>query len=130
MSKLDKDSVIEKFTNAYTASNGKAPEIEAKGGWYSVDGGKNMRLAQLDEMADEMSQAASAPAKKAAAPAKKAAAPAAKKVAADKPVAEKAAPAKKKPAAKKAKKAASAFSVKDFYIQQIQSANPGSRPPR
>jgi hypothetical protein len=122
MSKLDKDSVIEKFTNAYTASNGKAPEIEAKGGWYSVDGGKNVRLAQLDEMADEMTNASSAPVAKKAA--KEEAAPAT-----EKPAAKKAAPAKKKPAAKKSKKA-SAFSVKDFYIQQIQSANPGSRAPR
>jgi hypothetical protein len=116
MSKLDKDSVIEKFTNAYTASNGKAPEIEAKGGWYSVDGGKNVRLAQLDEMADEMTNASSAPVAKKAA--KEEAAPAT-----EKPAAKKAAPAKKS-------KKASAFSVKDFYIQQIQSANPGSRAPR
>ena len=43
MSKLDKDAVIAKFTEAYTAANGKAPQIEAKGGWYSVDGSKNMR---------------------------------------------------------------------------------------
>jgi hypothetical protein len=102
MSKLDKDSVIEKFTTAYTAANGKAPQIEAKGGWYSVDGGKNMRLAQLDELADSMAGSAPAP-KKAVA---------------------------KKPAAKKAKKPASAFSVKDFYTAQIQEANPGSRAPR
>ncbi|WP_371193297.1 hypothetical protein [Glaciecola sp. SC05] len=122
MSKLDKDSVIEKFTQAYTAANGKAPSIEAKGGWYSVDGGKNIRLAQLDEMTGELS--ASAP--KAKAPAKKAAkeaAPAAEKAVAAKPAA-------KKPAAKKAKKAAPSFSVKDFYTQQILEANPGSKAPR
>jgi hypothetical protein len=50
MAKQDKDAVIENFTQAYTKANGKAPSIEAKGGWYSVDGGKNMRLAQLEEM--------------------------------------------------------------------------------
>jgi hypothetical protein len=37
MSKLDKDSVLAKFTAAYEAANGKAPTIEAKGGWYSVE---------------------------------------------------------------------------------------------
>lgn len=54
MSKLDKDQVIEAFTQAYTNANGKAPEIEAKGGWYSVDGGKNIRLAALNEMISEL----------------------------------------------------------------------------
>jgi hypothetical protein len=62
MAKQDKDAVIENFTQAYTKANGKAPSIEAKGGWYSVDGGKNMRLAQLEEMTAELS--ASAPAAK------------------------------------------------------------------
>lgn len=54
MSKLDKDDVLAKFTEAYKAVNGKEPQIEAKSGWYSVDGGKNIRLAQLVEMAEEM----------------------------------------------------------------------------
>jgi membrane protein involved in colicin uptake len=117
MSKLDKDSVIEKFTNAFTLANGKAPVIEAKGGWYSVDGGKNIRLAQLDEMADEMTTA-TAPADKKAVKEK---APAAVKS-----DTKKAAPAKNKPAAKKA----ATFSVKDFYVQQIQAVNPSSRAPR
>ena len=54
MSKLDKEQVIATFTVAYTAVNGKAPTIEAKGGWYSVDGGKNMRLADLDAMTAEL----------------------------------------------------------------------------
>lgn len=126
MSKLDKDSVIEKFTKAYEAANGKAPTIEAKGGWYSVDGGKNVRLAQLDEMAGEFG-AKPAKAAKAKAPSAKADAPAAEKKAA-KPAKKEA--AVKKPAAKKAKKSKGSFSVKDFYTQQIQEANPGSRAPR
>jgi cell division septation protein DedD len=121
MSKLDKDAVIAKFTEAYQKANGKAPEIEAKGGWYSVDGGKNIRLAQLDEMADSFG-ADSAPAK-AEKPAKKAEAPKAKKeTVAKKPAA--------KPKAKKAAKASSGFSVKDFYTQQIKEANPGAKAPR
>ncbi len=54
MSKLDKDQVIAAFTEAYTAVNGKVPVIEAKGGWYSVDDGKNIRLAGLDTMTAEL----------------------------------------------------------------------------
>ncbi|MFC4699155.1 hypothetical protein ACFO4O_03170 [Glaciecola siphonariae] len=129
MSKLDKDSVIEKFTAAYKDANGKAPSIEAKGGWYSVDGGKNIRLAQLDEMADELGKSAgkakAAPAEKKAA--KKPAAKAAEPKAA--PAAKEKKPAPKK-AAKKPKKAPGSFSVKDFYTQQILEANPGSKAPR
>nr|WP_136252424.1 hypothetical protein [Ningiella ruwaisensis] len=116
MSKLDKDSVLEKFTKAYEAANGKAPNIEAKGGWYSVDGDKNVRLAQLDEMADELSKGAGKSGKKAEAPEAKA----------DKKPSEKKAVKKKATA----KKPASAFSVKDFYTQQIMEANPGSKAPR
>ncbi len=120
MSKLDKDSVLAKFTAAYEAANGKAPTIEAKGGWYSVDGGKNIRLAQLDEMADSMGAAAPKKAK-----AEKSEKPKAE-VKAEKPKPA----AKKAPAKAKAKKAVSSFSVKDFYTQQIQKANPGARSPR
>ncbi len=123
MSKLDKDGVLAKFTAAYEAANGKAPTIEAKGGWYSVDGGKNVRLAQLEEMADNME--APAPKKaKAAKPAKEAKVEKPKTAAkADKPKA----PAKAKA---KAKKSASGFSVKDFYTKQIQDTNPGAKAPR
>ena len=124
MSKLDKDTVIDDFTQAYTKANGKAPTIEAKGGWYSVDGGKNVRLAQLEEMTSELGSAAK-PAKKAAAKPK-----------AEKPAKAEAAPKKvaaKKPAPKKAKAkkpAKGGFSVKDFYTQQILDANPGAKAPR
>lgn len=114
MSKLDKDQVIAAFTEAYTAANGKAPAIEAKGGWYSVDGGKNMRLADLDAMTGELGS--SAPAKE-------------KKAVAEKPkkavVAKKAA---KAPAKKKAKK--SDFSVKGFWADKISEQNTGSKLPR
>jgi len=124
MSKLDKDGVLAKFTAAYEAANGKAPTIEAKGGWYSVDGGKNIRLAQLEEMADSMETPAPKKAK-AEKPAKEAKAEKPKAAAkADKPKA----PAKAKKA--KAKKSASSFSVKDFYTKQIQDTNPGAKAPR
>ncbi|MBU1308221.1 hypothetical protein MN202_18610 [Rheinheimera muenzenbergensis] len=50
MSKLDKDQVVADFTAAYTAAFGKAPQLEQKPGWFSVDGGKNIRLAELAEL--------------------------------------------------------------------------------
>ena len=50
MAKPDKNDVIEEFTHAYTSVNGKRPDIQAKSGWYSIDGGKNVRLAQIQEM--------------------------------------------------------------------------------
>ena len=112
MSKLDKDGVLAKFTAAYEAANGKAPTIEAKGGWYSVDGGKNIRLAQLEEMADSMET------------------PAPKKAKAEKPAKEAKAEKPKAPAKAKAKKSSSSFSVKDFYTKQIQDTNPGAKAPR
>lgn len=51
MSKLDKDLVVAEFTAAYKAAFGKAPQLEQKPGWFSVDGGKNIRLAELAELA-------------------------------------------------------------------------------
>ncbi len=103
MSKLDKDLVIAAFTQAYTTANGKAPEIEAKGGWYSVDGGKNIRLAALNDMISELGTSNK-----------------------EGPTAPKT-PTKKK-AASKAK--SSGFSVKSFYATKIQTENEGVKLPR
>jgi hypothetical protein len=116
MSKLDKEQVIEQFTQAYQAANGKAPEIEAKSGWFSVDGGKNVRLATLVEMTAELS-GDNTPA------------PAATTSVETKPAKKKAAP---KPAAPKAKKAAKSkgFSVKAFWEEHVISKQNASRPPR
>ena len=50
MSTLDKTEVLASFEAAYEAANGKKPDITAKAGWYSVDGGKNMRLADLNDL--------------------------------------------------------------------------------
>ena len=104
MSKLDKDQVIENFSKAYSAANGKQPDIEAAGGWYSVDGGKKVRLATLEEMTAELSSSAPAEVKTA------------------------------KPAAKKTKAASktskSDFSVKAFWAEKILDHNPGSKLPR
>ena len=108
MANLDKDQVITDFTQAYTQANGKAPSIEAKSGWYSVDGGKNVRLAQLQEMTEAL--------KGGAKPAKKSAnkAPTAK--------------AKTAKATKTAKK--SGFSVKAYYAEQLKDKAPGAILPR
>jgi hypothetical protein len=119
MSKLDKDQVIAAFTEAYTAVNGKAPAIEAKGGWYSVDGGKNMRLADLDTLTAELGS--SKPAKET-----KAAAEKPKKAAEKKPAAVK--KAAKAPAKKKAKK--SDFSVKAFWAEKILEQSSEAKLPR
>ena len=54
MSELDKEAVLDEFTAAYKEAHGKKPKIEDSNGWYSVDEGKNMRLAQLDEWAKEL----------------------------------------------------------------------------
>ncbi len=54
MAKLDKDEVLSAFSAAYQAQNGKAPQIEQKGSWYSVDGGKSLRLADLAELTAQM----------------------------------------------------------------------------
>lgn len=60
MSKLDKETVLAEYEAAYQKAHGKKPKIEAKSGWYSVDGGKNVRLAQLAEEAKELAGGTSA----------------------------------------------------------------------
>ncbi|ALQ08577.1 MULTISPECIES: hypothetical protein [Pseudoalteromonas] len=67
MSKLDKTEVLSAFESAYEAANGKKPEITTKPGWYSIDGGKNLRLADLVELTEELSSGKTTP----KAPAKK-----------------------------------------------------------
>lgn len=78
MSNLDKDQVLADFTAAYKATNGKEPQIEAKGGWYSIDGGKNVRLAAIVDLTAELSGGSSTEAKEAAPAPKKAVKKAAK----------------------------------------------------
>jgi hypothetical protein len=60
MSKLDKDQVLSEFTEAYKKAHGKEPQIEVKSGWYSIDGGKNIRLAGIADMTSELSGGATA----------------------------------------------------------------------
>ncbi|WP_404399288.1 hypothetical protein LG288_06395 [Idiomarina seosinensis] len=54
MSKLDKEKVLADYTTAYKKAYGKEPSIEASNGWYSVNGNKNVRLAQLAEEANTL----------------------------------------------------------------------------
>ena len=115
MTKLDKDQVVADFTAAYKAAFGKAPQLEQKPGWFSVDGGKNIRLAELAELGASYSATKAKPATE-----KKAAAAKAPAKAAEKPAA--------KPA-KKTKKAASGDgqSATALWNQRIGA---GQRPPR
>lgn len=118
MSKLDKEQVIADFTEAYKAANGKEPSIEAKGGWFSVDGGKNMRLAALAEMAAELGGSSSPAPEKAEAKSAE-------------PKAAKKANIKKAPAKKAAKKKKSAnFSVKAFWAEQLHAKDSSAKLPR
>lgn len=112
MSKANKEQILEEFTQAYQKAHGKTPEIEAKSGWYTVDGGKNMRIGQLEEMTKELSGQTSSGA--------------ASKKAAAKPKTD----SKSKPAKKQSKKASSGFSVKDYYAKKLQDDKPGSTLPR
>ncbi|ODB39669.1 hypothetical protein GSF04_17605 [Pseudoalteromonas sp. A22] len=72
MSKLDKTEVLSAFEAAYEAAHGKKPEITAKPGWYSIDGGKNMRLAEVAELTEELTSGSAVASDKTQAPAKKA----------------------------------------------------------
>ena len=122
MSKLDKDQVIADFTAAYEKAHGKKPTIEAKSGWYSIDGGKNMRLAQLAEEAEALSGASKKPAAKAEKPvAKKAEKPA--KAAAKKPAA-------KKKAASKTTSSGNGLTARELWRQKLEAGSSVSRLPR
>ncbi|WP_417684614.1 hypothetical protein [Pseudidiomarina gelatinasegens] len=141
MSKLDKDQVLADFTAAYQQAHGKKPKVEAKGGWYSVDGGKNVRLAQLAEEAETLAggKAAKPAAKATKTAAKPAAKPAAKKETKKAAEPAKKAPAKKAAAKKPAAKAAKAkvsksanggLTAKELWRQRLEQDSTLSRLPR
>ncbi|WP_417664708.1 hypothetical protein [Pseudidiomarina donghaiensis] len=119
MSKLDKDQVLADFTAAYQQAHGKKPTIEAKGGWYSVDGGKNVRLAQLAEEAEALTGGKSVEKAK---PTQKAdSAPKAAK---------KTAPAKKPAAKAKVAKSGGGLTAKEAWRQRLEQDATLSRLPR
>lgn len=135
MSKLDKEKVLAEYTEAYEKAHGKKPKIEASNGWYSVDGGKNVRLAQLDEEAKALAKGKSAKAEKAAP--KKAAAKKtetkseSKKAAPKKSATKKEAPKKaaaKKPAVKKSN--SGGLTAKELWKQKLDDKGTDCRLPR
>jgi hypothetical protein len=110
MSKLDKDQVVAEFTAAYKAAFGKAPQLEQKPGWFSVDGGKNIRLAELADLAASYTSAKG----------KTAAKPAADKKAEDKkPAAKAAAPKAAAKAAPKTKTSGNGQSAAALWANHI-----------
>ena len=124
MSKLDKDKVLAEYEQAYEKAHGKKPKIEASNGWYSVDGGKNVRLAQL---ADEVNTLGSDKPAKSEKPASKTSAqPAAKKPAAKK-TAPKKAPAKK---ASAKKSGTGGMTAKELWRQKLEHDATECRLPR
>lgn len=84
MSKLNKEEVLEHFTAAYQAAHGSQPAIEQKSGWYKVNDGKSVRLAELVEMTNALTAGEQAEAAKPSKPSKPAK-PSAKKESAAKP---------------------------------------------
>jgi uncharacterized protein YdaU (DUF1376 family) len=135
MSKLDKEKVLAEYTEAYEKAHGKKPKIEASNGWYSVDGGKNVRLAQLDEEAKALAKGKSAKAEKAApkkATAKKTETKSeSKKAAPKKSATKKEAPKKaaaKKPAVKKSN--SGGLTAKELWKQKLDDKGTDCRLPR
>ena len=114
MSKLDKDQVVAEFTAAYKAAFGKAPQLEQKPGWFSVDGGKNIRLAELAELG--ASYSADKGATKSTAKAKPAAE---KKAAPTKPAKKPAKKAAAKPAKAAKTKSGNGQSAADIWAAQL-----------
>ncbi|MGM0429029.1 MAG: hypothetical protein ACQEQ2_01855 [Pseudomonadota bacterium] len=136
MSKLDKEKVLAEYTEAYQKAHGKKPKIESSNGWYSVDGGKNVRLAQLADEAKALGKEKKSAPKKSEA---KKSEP--KKTETKKPAAKKAEPkkkAEKKPAAKKstakkspAKKSSSGgLTAKELWKQKLENKESDCRLPR
>ncbi|WP_334020596.1 hypothetical protein [Alteromonas sp. S015] len=114
MANLDKDAVVAAFTAAYKKANGKAPSIESKSGWYSVDGGKNVRLAQLHEMTESLVSGS----------------PDITSKNEKKKTSKSEAKAAAKPAQKKTHSKKSGFSVKDFWAEKLNAETPGAIVPR
>jgi len=136
MSKLDKEKVLAEYTEAYQKAHGKKPKIESSNGWYSVDGGKNVRLAQLADEAKALGKEKKSAPKKSEA---KKSEP--KKTETKKPASKKAEPKKKadkKPAAKKstakkspAKKSSSGgLTAKELWKEKLEKKGSDCRLPR
>ncbi|MBS3798737.1 MULTISPECIES: hypothetical protein [unclassified Pseudoalteromonas] len=126
MSKLDKTEVLAAFEAAYEAANGKKPEITTKPGWYSIDGGKNMRLADVAALTEELTSGKTetvakaeekAPAKASKKTTTKKAAPAAK-------------PTEKKAAFTVVSENKDGFTAEEFWIKELAEKDHDCRLPR
>ncbi|MDV6315024.1 hypothetical protein [Idiomarina sp. HP20-50] len=136
MSNLDKEKVIAEYTEAYQKAHGKKPKIESSNGWYSVDGGKNVRLAQLADEAKALGQEKKAAPKKSESKKSESKKAEPKKTETKKPAAKKAEP-KKKPATKStakkspAKKSSSGgLTAKELWKQKLEGKDSSCRLPR
>ncbi|MDO6618113.1 MULTISPECIES: hypothetical protein [unclassified Shewanella] len=56
MSNLTKEALIAELTAALENQTGKSVEIEQKGSWYKIDGGKSIRFSELEKMHLEATQ--------------------------------------------------------------------------
>jgi len=131
MSNLDKEKVLAEYTEAYQKAHGKKPKIESSNGWYSVDGGKNVRLAQLADEAKTLGKEKKAAPKKSEAKKSEAKKPAAKKAETKKPAAKK--PQAKKPATKKPapkKSGSGGLTAKELWKQKLENKESDCRLPR
>ncbi|GIU53288.1 MULTISPECIES: hypothetical protein [Shewanella] len=123
MSNLTKEALIAELKAALEKQTSKTVEIEQKGSWYKIDGGKSLRFSDLEQMHLEATQGK---------PADKA--PAAKKEVAKKDVAKKPAaiPAAKKAVAKKsvAKKAnaSGGKTPKELWREKLANAGKNTLP--
>ncbi|EKE86911.1 hypothetical protein [Idiomarina xiamenensis] len=122
MSKLDKDKVLAAYKDAYQKAHGKAPSIDSNNGWYSVDGGKNVRLADL---AEETKQLAKGGSSDKAGTEKSAAAKKDSKAAANKNSGDKKAASSKSSSAKSSSKSSSTKSSSTKSSSKKSSSNSG-----
>ncbi|WP_417440758.1 hypothetical protein [Idiomarina sp.] len=121
MSKLDKEKVLAEYTEAYQKAHGKKPEIESSNGWYSVDGGKNVRLSQLADDAKALGKEKKSAPKKSES---KKTEP--KKAEAKKPAAKKSS-AKQSPAKKSS---SGGLTAKELWKQKLEGKDSDCRLPR
>ncbi len=121
MSNLDKDKVIAEYTEAYQKAHGKKPKIESSNGWYSVDGGKNVRLSQLADDAKALGKEKKSAPKKSES---KKTEP--KKAEAKKPAAKKSS-AKQSPAKKSS---SGGLTAKELWKQKLEGKDSDCRLPR
>ncbi|MBQ4890976.1 hypothetical protein A9267_03585 [Shewanella sp. UCD-FRSSP16_17] len=117
MSNLTKEALIAELKAALEKQTSKTVEIEQKGSWYKIDGGKSLRFSDLEKMHLEVTQGQTE-------------APVAEKVVAKKPAAKKAVAAKteaKKPTAKKAD-TSGGKTPKELWREKLANAGKNTLP--